>query len=74
MKLEDVLDSGNDAIIQLNTGFYYTIRKSDDKTYSIHKGRIGFSSSIERYPVPKEQVLAFFAGGLPDEWEIIEKK
>lgn len=74
MKLEDILDGGNDAIINLNTGFYYTVRANDSHMYSIHKGRIGFSASIERYPAPKEQVLAFFAGGLPDDWEILEKR
>jgi hypothetical protein len=78
MKLEDILNSGNDTIINLNTGFYYTVRKSiannPEDQYSIHKGRIGFPVSIERYPAPKEQVLAFFAGGLPDEWEILVKK
>jgi hypothetical protein len=78
MKLEDILNSGNDAIIQLNTGFYYTVCKSllnnPEDQYSIHKGRIGFTASIERYPAPKEQFFAFFADELSDMWESVEQK
>jgi hypothetical protein len=79
MKLEDILGSGNDAIIKLNTGFYYTVRRDmlsepESPTYYILKGRIGFTASIERYPAPLQQVLAFFADVLTDTWEVIEKK
>jgi hypothetical protein len=73
MKLEDILGSGNDAIIKLNTGFYYTVRRDmlsepESPTYYILK------ASIERYPAPLQQVLAFFADVLTDTWEVIEKK